>query len=824
MEQFLRDVRFAFRGLRKTPLFTTIAIASLALGIGANTAIFSLFDQVLVRSLGVSQPDRLVWFKATGPNMGFVLGPNSFSYPMYRDFAERNTVFDGVIGRFPTPLSMTHGGSTERVDGELITGNFFNVLGVQAFAGRLLTPDDDRTPGAHPVAVLSHAFWTRRFGGKTDIIDKNISLNGTPMTVVGVAPPGFHGVEVGVSPDVFVPTMMKAQMTPTWNELHNRRAMWLLVMARLKPDVSREQAEAAMNALWRPILQDELRAMQQAPERFRQRFATKHLSLAPGNQGVTTLQQTFSKPLRILLAMVGLVLLIACANVANLLLARGAMRQQELAIRLALGAGRGRLVRQFIVESLILALFGGALGIVVASWFTAGLLQLLPADAGLVRSFSTTPDLRVLAFTFGVAVLTAIVFGVGPAMQSTKLAVATTLKDRGTAVVGGSAVSWRRWLVAAQVSLSLVLLVGAGLFVRSLRNLTTQNVGFSTERLLVFSLDPKLSGYSQQQTVDLFTRVRDRVAALPGVRGATMSENSLMTDSVSVMTMSIEGYEPKEGEDMNPDVGRIGPAFFTTMGARVISGREFDERDLGDRVAMINEEMARVHFAGSNPLERRIRSPRGEWHRIVGVVSNLKNRGLRDQATRQVYFPYGSTERELGSMTFYVRTSQEPLSLARAVRTVVQDANVPVFSVNTMEGQMAENVYVDRIIAALSIAFGALATVLAGVGLYGVIAYLVSRRTREIGIRMALGAAWSQVLRVVFTEVALTVGVGLVVATGASLGLAKFVESQLYGVPARDPWTLIGAVAGLLIVVLIASVGPAIRALRIEPMRALRYE
>lgn len=824
MEQFLRDLRFAVRGLRKTPLFTTIAIASLALGIGANTAIFSLFDQVLVRSLGVKEPERLVWFKAGGPNMGFVLGPNTFSYPMYRDFASRNTVFDGVIARYPTPLSLTHGGSTERVDGELVSGNYFEVLGLRPHAGRLIAPGDDVTPGGHPLAVLSYAFWTRRFGGKADVVGRSVSLNGTPVTVVGVAPEGFKGVEIGTPPDVFVPIMMKAQMTPTWNELFNRRAMWLLVMARLKPEVSREQAEAAMNALWRPILEDELREMPQAPERFRQRFATKHLSLAPGNQGVTSLQETFSKPLRILLAMVGLVLLIACANVANLLLARGAMRQQELAIRLAMGAGRGRLVRQFIAESLILAFSGGALGIVAASWFTSGLLQLLPADQGLIRTFSTTPDLRVLAFTFGVATITALLFGIGPALQSTKLAVAATLKDRGTSVAGGGLVNWRRWLVAVQVSLSLVLLIGAGLFVRSLRNLTHQDVGFHTERTLVFSLDPKLSGYSQQQTVDLFTRVRERIAALPGVRGATMSENSLLSGDVLLMTMAIEGYEPKEGEDMNPDVNRVGPSFFSTLGARVVAGREFEERDRADRVAIINEEMARVHFRDSNPLDRRIRSPRGDWHRIIGVVSNLKNRGLRDETTRQVYFPYGTPERELGAMTFYVRTTQDPLSLARAVREVVKDANVPVFSVKTMQGQMAENVYVDRIIAALSAAFGALATLLAGVGLYGVIAYLVSRRTREIGIRMALGAAWAQVLRVVFTEVAATVGVGLIVAIGASLALVKLIESQLYQVPSRDPWTMIAAVSALLLVIVIATAGPAIRALRIDPMRALRYE
>ena len=824
MELFFRDLRFAFRGLRKTPLFTGIAITSLALGIGANTAIFSLFDQVLVRSLGVKQPERLVWFQAAGPNRGIVFGPDTFSYPMYRDFADHAAVFDGVLARFATPLSMTQNGQTERINGELVSGNFFDVLGVAPFAGRLLTPDDDRTPGGHPAAVLSHGYWTRRFGARTDIINKTISLNGVPMTVLGVAPAGFRGVEVGTNADVFVPVMMKAQMTPTWDELNNRRAMWLRVMARLKPGVSREQAEAAANAFWKPILEDELRAMPQSPERFRKGFLGKHLKLAPGNKGVTRLQQTFSKPLIILMAMVCLLLLIACANVANLLLARGAIRQQEVAIRLAMGAGRARLVRQFMAESVILAAVGGAFGLVVSAWFSAGLLRLLPSDDGLAQSLSTTPDPRVLAFTFGVSMLTALVFGIGPALQATRTALASSLRDRGSAVSGGSAVHWRRWLVAAQVGLSLVLLVGAGLFVRSLRNLTQQNIGFSTERMLVFSLDPKLSGYSQPDTLNLYARLRDKIGGLPGVRAVSMAENSLLADNVAMMTIEIEGYRAKDGEDMNPDVNWVGPGFFSTLGTRIVAGRDFEERDRDSDVAIINEEMARIHFGDSNPLERRIKIARSKnWSRIIGVTANMKTRGLRDATPRQVYVPYG-LDPSISGMTYYVRTSQDARSLTRAVRGLVQDAHVPLFDIRTMETQMEQNVYVDRIIAALSTAFGAVATLLAGVGLYGVIAYLVSRRTREIGIRMALGAASGEVLRVVLSETATTVGAGLAVAVVASLVLAKLVESQLYNVNARDPWALLVAVGALLFVILAASAGPAIRALRIEPMKALRWE
>ncbi len=823
MELLLRDLRFALRGLRKTPLYTTIAIASLALGIGANTAIFSLFDQVLLRSLGVQHPDRLVWFKSTGPNMGMMMGPNTFSYPMYRDLADRNAVFEGVIARFPTPASMTYGGQTSRVEGELVSGNYFDVLGIQPMLGRFITREDDRTPGAHPVVVLSHGFWMSRFGGKSDILNKSIALNGTPMTVLGVAPPGFHGVEVGQSPDVFVPLMMKAQMTPTWNELYNRRALWLRVMARLKDGVSREQAEAAMNTLLKPILADELREIPIRSERFRRDFASKHLTLAPGNQGVTTIQDTFSKPLRILLAMVGLVLLIACANVANLMLARGASRQQEIAIRQAMGAGRIRLMRQCVAEAMILAISGGVCGVLVASWLSAGLLRLLPSDAGLVRSLSTNPDLRVLGFTFAVAVATGLLFGIAPAWQTTNVELGVALKERGNSVLGGSTAHWRKWLVAAQVSISVVLLIGAGLFVRSLQKLTTQNVGFATDRLLMFALDPKLSGYTQQQTIDLYSRVRDRIAALPGVRGVTMAENSLLADEISMVTISIEGYEPKENENMNPDVNWVGPNFAETLGTRIIAGRDIEDRDRLARVAVINEEMARVHFSGDNPLEHRIRLGRGDWYRIVGIMSNIKTRGLREKTQRQVNVPYGTDDR-LSGMAFYVRTTQDPLSVTRAVRNTVRDAQVPLFAVKTMETQMAENVYVDRIIAALSVAFGVLATVLAGVGLYGVVAYLVSRRTREIGIRMALGASSAEVVRVVLRDIAATVGVGMVAAIGVSFALTKLVESQLYGVSSRDPIAMAAGPLALGLVTVIAAAGPALRALRIQPMRALRYE
>ena len=657
-----------------------------------------------------------------------------------------------------------------------------------------------------------------------DIVNKTISINGTPMTVIGIAPPGFHGVQVGQNPDLFVPTMMKAQMTPVWDELFNRRAMWLQTHGASEARRFARAGRSGDEHLWKPILEDEFKTMPAQSERFHKLFVNKHLTLAPGNQGVTAIQERFSKPLFILMGMVGLVLLIACANVANLLLARGTVRQQEIAIRLALGAGRWRLIRQMISEAVILAVAGGLIGIVVSAWLTAGLLRLMPEGDGLLSTLSTTPDTRVLAFTCAVSMLTGLIFGIAPAFQATRLAVAPTLKHTGTAVAAGAHVQWRRWLVAAQVSLSLILLIGAGLFVHSLQNLTSQNVGFNTNRLLTFSIDPKLNGYNQQQTIDYYSRLHDRIQALPGVRSVTMADSPLLANNVQMMTVFIDGYERKEGEDMNPDVSWVGPGFFSTLGVHILEGRDFDERDRTASVAIINEEMARRYFGTSSPIDRTFRFGRSGKIRIIGVASNIKNRNLREkEMPRQVYVSYGSNE-SLGAMTYYVRAQQDPRSLTAAIRGLIENSHLPMFDVRTMETQMDENVYVDRIIAALSVAFGALATVLAGVGLYGIIAYMVSRRTREIGIRMALGAAWGEVLRVVLTEVAATVGAGIVVALIGAMALAKLVESQLYGVSTRDPIAIGVAVGALAVVIFLAALGPSIRALRIEPMRALRYE
>ena len=824
-----QDVRYALRTLIKTPAFTIVVVLTLALGIGANTAIFSLTDQVLLRLLPVKSPEQLVLLDGPGAFQGRTFNNGTFSYPMYRDFRDQNTVFDGVIARFPAPLTMGSQGQSERVSGELVSGNYFEVLGVRAHIGRTLAPDDDRTPGGHPVAVLSHNYWMRRFGGNPAVLNQTITLNSVPMTIVGVAQAGFYGITGGESPDVMVPVMMKAQMTPTWDDLQNRRSRWLTVMARLKPSVTVERAEAAMNVVYRQINEQELKEIKTPSKSFRERFLTKHLYLRAGAKGQSDLRKDFATPILVLSAMVGLVLLIACANVANLLVARGAARQKEVAIRLALGASRAAVVRQRLIESLVLSAAGAAVGLAFAWWTGALLLKTLPFEEA-VRTMNAAPDARVTAFAIAVACLTALVFGLAPALQSTRPVLTSTLKDESGSVVGGTGQArFRKALVIAQVGLSVLLLAGAALFARSLYNLKTLDPGFQSDQLLAFSVDPSLNGYPRARALSIFRQLEEQLAAIPGVRSAGASTIALMTNSDWSSTVKVEGYHAKEGEDMNPNVNAVGPGFFATIGQPLIAGREFTVKDVdgAPRVAIINETMAKYFFGTSSPIGRHI-----GWGRdatpaieIVGVARDSKMSRLRQQIPRVVYTPY-MQESEIGDMTFYARAHGDAAGMGTLVRQTAQrvDASLPVFNMKTMTTVVSESLFIERIVAALSVAFGALATLLAAIGLYGVMSYSVARRTREIGIRMALGAERSSVLWLVLREVTLMVVVGVAIGVPIALALSRVVQSQLFALSAQDPLALAGAAVVLIAVALLAGYLPARRATRIDPMLALRYE
>jgi putative ABC transport system permease protein len=829
MNGIWRDIRHALRGLRKTPGFLVIVILTLGLGIGANAAIFSLMDQILLRPLAVHDPESLVLLDGPGAFMGRTMNAMTFSYPMYKDFRDRNEVFTGVLARFPVALTAVWRGGSERANGDLVSGNYFEVLGVQPALGRLFNASDDRTPGGHPIAVLSYGYWQRKFGGDPLVLNQTITVNGHPLTIVGVSDRRFTGIQVGSSVDIMVPIMMKAEMTPTWNDLDNRRSRWLNVMARLKPGTSRTQAGTAMNVIYRQINEQEIKDIPNASESFRKRFTSKHLDLLPGRKGLSDLRREFSTPLIVLMSMVGVVLLISCANVANLLLARTTARQKEISLRLALGANRARIVRQLFVESGLLALAGTFVGLLLAWWTGALLIGALPGDPA-ARTLSANPDVRVTMFALAVGVLTAVVFGIVPALQATRTTVTAALKeDSGSVSGGGRQARLRRGLVIAQVALSMLLLAGAGLFARSLYNLKTLDPGFRVDDLFAFSIDPSLSGYEGNRLTALYQRLQEALTAVPGVRNVSMSETGALTGNDWQMTVRVDGYQPKEGEDMNPSVDGVGPHYFETMGIPLVSGREFTERDVkgAPKVAIINETMAKYFFEGASPIGRRFGFGRGSATdvEIVGVAKDVRSLELRDRAPRFIYLPYAQDE-SVTQLTFYVRAAQGAQSTAAALRQAVHriDANLPIFDMKSMQVQVDESLFVERMVAVLSVAFGALATLLAAIGLYGVMSYAVTRRTREIGIRMALGAESGRVLWLVLKEVAVMAAVGITGGLAVAFWLTRQIQAQLFGLAPTDPATLAGAAGLLAVIALAAGYFPARRATTIDPLVSLRSE
>ena len=834
MEGVVQDLRLALRTFVKNPGFTAVVVLTLALGVGANTAIFSLLDQVMVRALPVKSPERLVVVDAPGPFSGSshshsdTLTP--MSHPMFERLRDGNAVFSGMLAHYTAPLNLAVGRDTEQVNGDLVSGGFFDVLGLTASAGRLFTPADDRVKGGHPVVVLGHGFWMRRFAGSPGVVGQSVRVNDQAMTVVGVGPAGFHGVEVGESVDVYVPLMMQPQVIPTWSRgVGDWRAAWLVVMARLRDGVSREQARAGIDVVYAQLLREDLATLDTKSETFRTRFLEKKLSLLPGGRGTSGLRDQSKTPLVVLMAMVGLVLLIACANVANLLLARASARQKEIAVRLALGASRARLVRQLLAESLVFAAAAGVLGIAFAAWTGTLLLRALPSEQA-ARVLSADPDLRVGLFAFGISLVTGLVFGLVPALQSTRPALAPVLKNEASSIAtGGSAFRFRKGLVVAQVALSMLLLVGAGLFTRSLMNLNALDPGFQPERLVDFAVDPALSGYPLARRLAVLKQIQDELRAEPGVREASMASVALMTNSNLSNSIKVEGYEAKEGEDMNPNFNEVAPGFFDTLGISLLRGRDFTEADTAGapKVAVVNEAFARYFFGKGDPVGRHFGLGGDEPLNvtIVGLVRDGKATTLREEPLRFVYVPY-QQQPAIGGMTFYARAAVDPDTLAGRVRRLVQrvDPGLPVTDLKTMRAQIRESLFNERMVAALSAAFGLLATLLAAVGLYGVMSYAVAQRTREIGIRVALGAQRRAVLGMVLGEVALLVGIGVAIGLPSGYALGRLVEGQLFGLDARDPLTFALATALLLVSALLAGYVPAARATRIDPMVALRYQ
>jgi predicted permease len=841
----LRDLNFALRTLRRTPGFTLVAVLTLALGIGANTAIFTLLNQVLLRRLPVKDPHSLVMLTMRGKHYGSNWGSNAISYPMYKDFQAHNEVFSGMVARFPIYSSVTIGNSSERVKAELVSGSYFDVLGVTTAMGRPFTPDDDKTPHGHPLVILSYNYWRDKFGAKTDVIGSTILVNNNKMTVVGVAQAGFDGVELGDPPSIFVPLMMQLEMMPGNKDmLTNRRNRWVNVFGRLKPGVSTEKAKASLQPYMHSMLEMEVKeeAFRNASPYDREQFLKCWMDVLPGSQGRQNVQRGLSTPLWVLMATTGMVLLIACANIANLLLARATRRQKEMAIRLAIGASRGRIITQLLIEMLVLALTGGVLGLLLAFWADKALMSIyLPADSARLN-ITTSPDLRVLLFTFGISALTALAFGLVPALQTTKPNVGTVLKDEASAVVGSGNKGLRKSLVVVQVALSLLLLIGAGLFLRSLENLSHLGPGFNASRLIGFEIDPTMTGYTEERTKVAFRELTESLKALPGVESVGLSSMRILENNEWDSSMTVEGYNPDKPDDRaEPYMNSISPNYFATLGVPIVAGRDFtaadtrevkhgnDADDFRPATVMINEAFARKFFAGRDPIGRRLGFGSDPGTKtdmeVIGVVKDIKYTNLRDEIPPQAYIPYLAS-RGGGGMVVYVRTTAEPRGVMNLIREKVRDldANMPIFDMRTTDDQIQNSLSAERMIASLSTVFGLLATILAAVGLYGLMAYNVVQRTREIGIRMALGAAQRDVVWMVMRDVLILVGIGIGVGVPFALALTSVVRSQLYGLTGHDPMTLVFATVGLAFVALAAGYIPAIRASRLDPMRALRYE
>jgi putative ABC transport system permease protein len=839
MESLLQDVRYAVRALIRTPGFTIVAVLTLALGIGANTAIFTLFDQVLLRSLPVHDPDRLVRLQFSGSDTGRLSSHGGsdgeyFSYPMYRALRDQNTVFSGMLATDSWAAGVQWHNQPEMVPVELVSGNYFDVLGVSPALGRLFAQSDDLTQNANPVVVLSFAYWKRRFGSDPTILNHTVLINSHPFVVIGVTPPGFHSVRVGEAPDVFAPMMMKPEVTPEWNDLDEPRSRWLNIVARPKPGVSRAAAEAGLNPLWRSLRQAEFKNMREQSEHFRQSFVEQsHVTLLDGSRGFSPLRESLRQPLSIVMAMVGLVLLFACANMTTLLLARGAGRLREISVRYALGAPRSRILQQLLIEGILLGMTGGAAGVLLAPQVSSVLCRQVVSDFWKDMPFSSQPDLRILLFNFGLTLIVSLIFSLAPALQFWHPDLAPALKQQMTTIAGGS-MRVRRVAVGVQIGLSLLLLIGSGLFLRTLYKLKTVDVGFSTDHLLKFDLDPTLAGYEASKVPALYREITDSLAALPGVHSVAATDDPELANQSQYNGISIPGYKQRNDREMNVEWPIVTPGYFSTLQLGLLAGRVFSDQDgaAAAKVAVVNESLAR-HFFGSAQLAigRFIQSEDTDGKKvdiqIVGVVRDSHHESVRADIARTVFIPYLQSENPGAmGMVFYVRTWQSPQTIEAAVAGAMReiDSKLVLNGMRTMDEQIDNNLGTERMIALLTASFGLLATLLAAVGIYGVLAYATAQRTREIGIRIALGSTRGAVARLVLSDVIALCGISMVIALPLALLLSRLIRSQLYGISNYDPVT-VGVMSAIVsLVALLSAWIPTYRASRVDPMVALRYE
>jgi predicted permease len=829
------NLKFALRTLFKTPFVTIVAIVSLALGIGANAAIFSLFNQILMKPLPVPAPTRLVNLAAPGPKPGSTNCSQAgdcetvFSYAMFRDLEKVQTPFTGIAAHLSFGANLSARGQTQNAQGMLVSGSYFSVLGLSPVIGRLLTPDDDRVPGESHVVVLSYTCWQNRFALDPTVLNQPLVVNGQTMTIVGVAPKGFEGTTLGVKPEVFAPITMRGFSQPS-KAFDNRRNYWAYLFARLKPGISIEQARTAMATPYRTIVNDVEAPLQKgmSPQTMA-RFRAKPILLDAGSRGQSNVTKNAKAPLILLLGVTGFVLLIACANIANLLLARGAARAGEMAVRLSIGAGRGQLIRQLLGESCLLAIFGGIGGVVVAQWTLDLMATMLPKEA--VDTLKLTIDPIVMLFSAALAIGTGVLFGLFPALHSTRPDLISSLKGQSGQPSGArSASRFRTSLATAQIALSMALLVSAGLFTRSLFNVSRVELGLKADNVIVFHVSPELNGYKPEQTRQLFERVENELAALPGVKSVSSSTVPLLAGSNWGTGVSVEGFTAGPDTDIGSRYNEVGPGYLSTLGVPLLAGRDFSSADglTAPKVAIVNETFAKKFNLGRNPIGKRMgndgtNSPL--TMEIVGLMRDAKYSQVNDAIPPLFFSPYRQDER-IGSINFYVLTAGDPDAFLANVPKVIArlDASLPVENLRTLPQQVRENVFLDRFISVLSASFACLATLLAAVGLYGVLAYTVSQRTREIGLRMALGAAPSRVRGMVLRQVGVMVVIGGTIGLAAAVGLGRLAQSLLFELQGSDPLVLVAAGVSLALVALAAGFIPAHRASQVDPMSALRYE
>jgi predicted permease len=827
------NLKFALRLLWKTPFVTLVAVASLALGIGANAAIYSIFNQILLQPLPVAQPGRLVNFSGNRPNPGSQSCGQAgecdevYSYPLFQDLQREQTVFSGIAAHVSFGANLAARNRTVSGEGMLVSGSYFPVLGLRPSLGRLLGPDDDRQPGESHVAVLSYAYWETTFGRDAGVLNQTIIINGQAMTVVGVAPRGFVSTTLGSRPQVFVPITMRSLMLPGWKGFDDRRRYWAYLFARLKPGVSLEQAQAGINVPYHAITNNVEASLQQGlSEKTLTAFRNKHIDLKPGLRGQSSVSRDARTPLTLLLAVTGFVLLIACANIANLLLARGASRSGEMAVRLSIGGSRGQLIAQLLAESCLLGLIGGVLSLAVARATLGAMAALLPSYAS---ALNVHLDLRMIAFTAVLALVTALAFGLFPALYATRGELASALRASTGQPSGGRAASrWRMSLATAQIALSMALLGSAGLFTKSLANISRVDLGVKVDHVATFGISPELNGYKPAQTILLLQRLEDQLRQVPGVTGVTSSMVALLAGNNWGTDVNVEGFPSGPDIDNNSRYNEVGPAYFSTLGVPLIAGREFTRADaLGaPKVAIVNEAFAKKFNLGANPVGRHMdQGDKKLDTEIVGYVRNAKYSDVKREVPPLFFAPILQDD-GIGSAAIYVRTTLDPRRLVPLIPPILAklDPNLPVEDLRTMPEQVRQNVALDRFITLFSAAFAALATLLASIGLYGVLAYTVAQRTREIGVRMALGAAPSRVRLMILRQVGLMTLIGGVIGLAAAVALGRLAQSQLYQMQGWDAAVLAGAAVMLSLVALGAGLIPALRASRIEPTSALRYE